>query len=127
MTREEAINLLADMDSDKYTAKEAVALTMAIKALGQEPIEMIHGSTYGGASWGGTYKSQQPNDDVISKQAVCDFCSEHEAGDTLYTMTSWDGGIGFDYINDIKYCPLCGRKLERDKCFVSGNTRMYLL
>lgn len=38
MTREEAINLLADMDSDKYTAKEAVALTMAIKALEQEPI-----------------------------------------------------------------------------------------
>ena len=25
MTREEAINLIADMDSDKYTAKEAVA------------------------------------------------------------------------------------------------------
>jgi len=35
MKREEAINLLADMDSDKYTAKEAVALTMAIKALEQ--------------------------------------------------------------------------------------------
>lgn len=39
MTKEEAINLLADMDSDKYTAKEAVALTMAIKALEQEPCE----------------------------------------------------------------------------------------
>jgi hypothetical protein len=35
MTREEAINLIADMDSDKYTAREAVALTMAIKALEQ--------------------------------------------------------------------------------------------
>ena len=33
MTNEEAINLIADMDSDKYTAREAVALTMAIKAL----------------------------------------------------------------------------------------------
>ena len=35
MTREEAINTLADMDSEKYTAREAVALTMAIKALEQ--------------------------------------------------------------------------------------------
>lgn len=41
MTREEAINLLADMDSDKYTAKEAIALTMAIKALEQEPCEDV--------------------------------------------------------------------------------------
>jgi hypothetical protein len=39
MTREEAINLLADMDSDKYTAREAVALTMAIKALEQQSCE----------------------------------------------------------------------------------------
>jgi hypothetical protein len=38
MTREEAINLIADMDSDKYTAREAVALTMAIKALEDEAV-----------------------------------------------------------------------------------------
>lgn len=25
----------------------------------------------------------------------------------------WDGGIGFDYIRDIQYCPVCGRKLCR--------------
>ena len=38
MTLEEAINLLADMDSDKYTAREAVAITMAIKALEAEDV-----------------------------------------------------------------------------------------
>ena len=41
----------------------------------------------------------------------CWFCSTHEAGDTLYEDSSWDGGIGFDYIRDIKYCPICGRRL----------------
>lgn len=43
MTRGEAINLLADMDSDKYTAKEAVALTMAIKALETQPNDKWEG------------------------------------------------------------------------------------
>ena len=42
----------------------------------------------------------------------CSFCEEHEKGDTLYEMSSWDGGIGFDYIRDIKYCPLCGKELK---------------
>ena len=42
----------------------------------------------------------------------CSFCEEHEDGDTLYEMSSWDGGIGFDYIRDIKYCPLCGKELK---------------
>ena len=37
-----------------------------------------------------------------------------EAGDTLYISSDWDGGIGFDYIRDIKYCPVCGRKLPTE-------------
>ena len=45
----------------------------------------------------------------------CNFCSEHEQGDTLYEMSSWDGGIGYDYIRPIKYCPMCGRKLKEEE------------
>ena len=41
----------------------------------------------------------------------CRLCEELEPGDTLYQSSSWDGGIGFDYIRDIQYCPLCGSKL----------------
>lgn len=44
----------------------------------------------------------------------CRFCSEHCEGDTLYESSDWDGGIGFDYIRDVKYCPICGRKLLSD-------------
>ena len=42
----------------------------------------------------------------------CGFCENHEDGDTLYDSADWDGGIGYDFIRDIKYCPLCGRKLR---------------
>ena len=48
---------------------------------------------------------------------MCEFCRNHEQGDTLYESSDWDGGIGFDYIRDIKYCPLCGRKLDLDLTF----------
>ena len=41
----------------------------------------------------------------------CNICENLEDGDTLYVSSDWDGGIGFDYIRDIKYCPVCGRKL----------------
>ena len=41
----------------------------------------------------------------------CSFCRAHKQGDTLYARTLWSSGIGFDYIEDIKYCPICGRKL----------------
>ena len=44
----------------------------------------------------------------------CEFCLNHEQGDTLYESADWDGGIGFDYIYNIKYCPLCGRKLASE-------------
>lgn len=43
----------------------------------------------------------------------CDLCSNLEKGDTLYQYSDWDGGIGFDYIRDIQFCPKCGRRLNR--------------
>ena len=41
----------------------------------------------------------------------CSFCRQHERGDTLYESSDWDGGIGFDYIRNIRFCPICGREL----------------
>ena len=41
----------------------------------------------------------------------CDVCDGLEDGDTLYIYSEWDGGIGFDYIRDIHFCPKCGRRL----------------
>ena len=54
MTNEEAINLIADMDSDKYTAREAVALTMAIKALEAPPNDNWEG--YSSRLWKAAYE-----------------------------------------------------------------------
>ena len=50
-------------------------------------------------------------DNEIEKKEECEFCLTHEKGDTLFDEISWDGGIGFDYIRNIKYCPLCGKEL----------------
>ena len=44
----------------------------------------------------------------------CRFCAEHFKGDTLYECNGWDGGLSFDYIRNIKYCPLCGKELPND-------------
>ena len=41
----------------------------------------------------------------------CILCQELEPGDTLYKVSDWDGGIGYEYIRNIKYCPICGAKL----------------
>ena len=40
-------------------------------------------------------------------------CEWHglEKGDVLYVYSSWDGGIEFDSIKNIQYCPVCGREL----------------
>ena len=56
--------------------------------------------------------------DVI--KCECLFCSNHEDGDTIYELSAWDGGIGFDYIRNIKYCPLCGKLLSKPKT-ICGN------
>lgn len=43
----------------------------------------------------------------------CEVCRYHnlEQGDTLYRCVSWDGGIGYDYINNIHFCPVCEKEL----------------
>ena len=41
----------------------------------------------------------------------CDACDGLEDGDTLYIYSEWDGGIEFDHIRDIHFCPKCGRWL----------------
>lgn len=43
----------------------------------------------------------------------CSCCGYYglEKGQTLYISSSWDGGISFDYIDDIQYCPVCGKEL----------------
>lgn len=48
-------------------------------------------------------------------EKFCIFCSSHEDGDTLYDMSDWDGGIEFNYIRNIHYCPICGKKLKEQK------------
>lgn len=50
--------------------------------------------------------------DAPNVKCKCDFGKCHKQGDTLYEPSDWDGGIGFDYIRDIKYCPLCGGLLD---------------
>lgn len=56
-------------------------------------------------------------DKVLSTDKInyCEFCKNHEDGDTLYEMSDWDGGIGFDYIRNIHYCPICGKKLKKER------------
>lgn len=59
------------------------------------------------------YCSYEPHSkECQSARVICGFCINHSKDDTLYEMSGWDGGIGFDYIKDIKYCPICGRELE---------------
>lgn len=41
----------------------------------------------------------------------CTVCRDLESGDTLYALSDWDGGIGFDYIRGVRHCPVCGRRL----------------
>ena len=44
------------------------------------------------------------------KKCICEY-EDLEQGDTLYIEHSWDGGIEFDYIRNIKFCPVCGKEL----------------
>lgn len=56
-----------------------------------------------------------PTIDVESeKDHYCEFCEDHEDGDTLYDMSDWYGGIEFNYIRNIHYCPICGRRLKQN-------------
>ena len=59
--------------------------------------------------------NEMPTIDLQPQQIPCATCESLENGDTLYSMSDWDGGIGFDYIRDIKYCPVCGKRLDTRK------------
>lgn len=54
----------------------------------------------------------QSNGDEVGKEEKC-ICKDRglEKGDTLYISADWDGGIGFDYIYNIQFCPVCGKEL----------------
>ena len=68
MTREEAITKYIVPAIEKtWNDKRCKEI---LKALEQEPCEIIHSCTYGGVSWGGTYKPQEPCEDAISRQAA---------------------------------------------------------
>ena len=54
-----------------------------------------------------------PCDDYMGVvKCECEFGKNHEQGDSLFESSDWDGGIGFDYIRGIKYCPICGGLLS---------------
>lgn len=42
----------------------------------------------------------------------CKVCKSLESGNMLYQLSDWDGGIGFEYIHGIRFCPVCGRKIQ---------------
>lgn len=52
-------------------------------------------------------KGEYMNEECMCKR------EELEQGDTLYKESSWDGGIEFNYIRPIKYCPICGKELPK--------------
>lgn len=51
------------------------------------------------------------NDESTEKS--CDFCKGHYDGDTLFDGTDWDTGVGFEFIRNIHFCPLCGKQLRK--------------
>ena len=46
-------------------------------------------------------------------RCICE-SNDFEQGDTLYYHTSWDGGVEYNYIRNIKYCPVCGKELPNN-------------
>lgn len=75
-------------------------------------LKFSDGSILDYSSSSGGYSCWEIIDD-INQDVPCDFCSNYglEDGDTLYISADWDGGVAFDYVRDIHYCPKCGRKL----------------
>lgn len=61
-----------------------------------------------------TGKKDGESNAAIINSNYCEFCANHCKGDKLYEDSSYDGGIRFDYIRDIKFCPLCGKELQDD-------------
>lgn len=85
-----------------------------------DAIEVVANAIADGTNWCDALKNVRSTDSCWGRRNTqqnealksCDFCENHEDGDTLYESADWDGGIGYDFIRDIKYCPLCGRKLR---------------
>ena len=52
--------------------------------------------------------------DPVYTKENCPLCKydELEYGDTLY---SWDGGVCYDSIWPVRFCPLCGRELPKEE------------
>lgn len=68
MTREENIRAILECN---FSGTKEELIDIAVKnimALSQEPCESIHGSTYGGVSWGGIYKPQDPYEPQESEE-----------------------------------------------------------
>ena len=54
--------------------------------------------------------------DPVYTKENCPLCKydELEYGDTLYKFSSWDGGVGYEYVWPVRFCPLCGRELPKE-------------
>lgn len=132
MTNELAIRILTgDVLGTSEQTQEAIE--MAVKALSQPDVpdtnvgDMISRQDAINLlkKWSDGYKYIETETELAIKdfqhlpsaqsekrtKEPCWVCENLENGDTLYSTSDWDGGIGFDYIRDIKYCPVCGRKL----------------
>ena len=87
-----------------------------LTGLSSQTIEAIKEATI-------AYEEKDPlSNNIITNSTVednsyeqCDFCLCHEKDDTLYESNGWDGGIEFNYIRNIKYCPLCGKELKDER------------
>ena len=107
------IQKVLDAEGDSESAKaQALALFWVLELIDkyaeQEPCDAIHGSTYGGVSWGGTYKPQEQTGHWIYTEYHTWCCSE--CGGNPHK------GTGFVPNNDgmkmrWKYCNLCGAKM----------------
>ena len=97
ISRKDAISALKTLEESAPTAQHVSAIfdcEDTIRAL--SPAESAHKAPI-------SFEEQLSLD--------CNFCRQHECGDTLYESVYWDGGVSFDYIRDIRFCPICGREL----------------
>lgn len=81
ITAEQAIKWLKDIERSfpvAYFGEWRKALRMAIQALEAQP---THGSTYGGVSWGGTYKEETQPTDAILREIMARIEYLHDAED----------------------------------------------
>lgn len=92
MRNEEARRILLDiadqMPSD-VCADWIDAIGLGIKALEQQPSETIHGSTYGGVSWGGNHTPQQSGKEYDYK--------------ALWEQVKWERDIAIQQLEELGY------------------------